>query len=169
MIGTDYNSIYNAYFNAQNQAKKTKGAVGDKSKMSKNMEYLAKAKANGAKRTAQTKASSGAADAADAKQHSDKTAKSSGNNAVTQEDIQKLYAKLQGINYGDFDEQDGIRSMANSYLNQMVFSPMSSSNLFVPNLNRGALTAVFNAAYDSRDKIDRIAQNFNLKDAEGEE
>ncbi len=46
------------------------------------------------------------------------------------------------------NSSDSYRSMASALLNDMVFAPSGSNNsLFVPNVNRGLITAAYNMAY----------------------
>ncbi len=147
MINTNYTNMYNQIMSAKGNQGKLKGSVKDKTHMSKNMEYLAKAKKNSAR--TEDNAKSG-----NASKMTQKT-------GVTQEDIQKLYAKLNGINYGEYDEKDAYRSMANSFLNEIMGS---SKSLFAPQVSRNVLSAAFNAAYDNGTDMERIKQNFNTGD-----
>ena len=145
MINSDYSNLYGQYMNTRNN-RKTNGRVKDKTHMSESMEYLAKAKAETekAKKAKQPK-----------KQESQDAGKKTMD--ITQEDLQKLYAQLNGINYGAYDEKDSYRSMANTFLNEMVFSPLGSSNeLFIPQMSRSVISAAFNAAYDSSEIEERI-------------
>ncbi len=152
MINTDYSSLYGQYINARNNGK-SNGRMKDKTHMSDSMEYLAKAKAE-----------------ADKIKQSEKTADSSrrsGSKEITQDDIKKLYAQLNGINYGAFEEGNSTKSMANAFLNQMVFSPMSSSkDLFIPQMSRSMLSAAFNAAYDDSGEIEQIQNTGRDSDSE---
>lgn len=135
MINTDY-SIYGQYLKAANTGR-TKGM--DKSHLSKNMEYLERA-------MAKTKEAKGAAQ----KENAADSGKKGDRKEVTQEDIRKLYAELNGTNYESYDGKESYRSMANSFLDQMVFSNMGSSrDLFVPQISRNVISAAFRAVYDS--------------------
>ena len=148
MINTDYSSIYGQYLNAVNSSK-AKGKTTDRSTLSKNMEYLeaAKTKAEEMKGTSE-------------KNEIDSTDKVSDSKKCTQEDLQKLYAELSGMHYNSYDGKDSMRQMANSFLNQMVFSHMGSSkSLFVPQMSHNVLAAAFNAAYDYSDMEDQIRQS----------
>lgn len=146
MIDTSYTSMYNQMWNAKNSMSRNNGKMQDKTHMSRNMEYLADAKAKAGEKS----------QAARQKKDTASTEKND-KKVVTQEDFQKLYAKLNGINYGEYDEKDSSRQIANTFLNEMVFSHMGSSKeLFVPNMSRNVLSAAFNAAYDSSDIEDRI-------------
>ena len=154
MINTNFSSMYNQIMSAKNNTGKNNGRVKDKTHMSESMEYLAKAKAEveKAKQVAQPNKDTG-------------TAKKSDSNEITKEDLQKLYAEFNGINYGEYDEKDTYRSMANTFLNEMVFSPMSSTKeLFIPQMSRSVLSAAFTAAYDSSEVEDKI-KNYSNNDA----
>ena len=154
MINTNYSSMYNQIMSAKNNTGKNNGRVKDKTHMSESMEYLAKAKAEveKAKGAGQPKKDTG-------------TAKKSDSNEITKEDIQKLYAELNGINYGEYDEKDSMKSMANSFLNEMVFSHMGSSKeLFIPQISRNILSAAFNTAYDVSDVEERVRNASNRED-----
>ena len=146
MIDTSYTNMYNQMWNAKNSMSKNNGKKQDKTHMSRNMEYLANTKAKEGEKQ----------QAVQSKRDISSTEKNN-KKEVTQEDLQKLYAKLNGINYGEYDEKDSSRQIANTFLNEMVFSHMGSSKeLFVPNMSRNVLSAAFNAAYDSSDIEDRI-------------
>ena len=145
MINTDYNSIYNQYLRAGNTGK---AGRTDKSHLSKNMEYLetmmSKAdKARGAEKEAEDV----------------ETSKNGKSKDLTQDDIRKLYAELNGISYGGYDEKESHRQMANTFLNEMVFSHMGSSKeLFVPQMSRSVISAAFNTIYDYSDVEEKIRQ-----------
>ena len=50
------------------------------------------------------------------------------------------------------NNSESCRSLANALLNDMVFASSGSNNsLFVPNVNRGLVTAAYNMAYDTVD------------------
>ncbi|MBP3805640.1 MAG: hypothetical protein J6I76_17425 [Oribacterium sp.] len=155
MINTDY-SLYNQYLQAANSGK-TNGTY--KSHLSKNMEYLEKLMSK-SKENEETASKDGTTDAG----------KKSGRNDVTQDDIRKLYAELNGISYGGYDENESYRSMANSFLDQMVFSNMGSSkDLFVPQISRNVISAAFKAAYDYSDVEEKVRSMKNEETEQIEE
>ncbi len=58
-----------------------------------------------------------------------------------------------------------MKSMANSFLNEMVFSHMGSSKeLFIPQISRNVLSAAFNTAYDVSDVEERVRNASNRED-----
>lgn len=145
MINTDYNSIYNQYLRAGNMGK---AGRTDKSHLSKNMEYLETLMAKADKANEQEK-----------KAEDVEGSKKGDTKDLTQDDIRKLYAELNGISYGGYDEKGSYRQMAGTFLNEMVFSNMGSSkDLFVPQISRNVISAAFNTIYDYSDVEEKIRQ-----------
>lgn len=145
MINTDYSSIYSQYLRAGTMGR-YKGM--DKSHMSKNMEYLENARAEAEKAKGNT-----------TKDATSSEEKRSGRKDVTQEGLRKIYAMMNGTYYGNDDGVESYRSMANTFLNEMVFSNMGSSKeLFVPQISRNVISAAFRTAYDYSDVEEKLRQ-----------
>ena len=153
MVNTDYNNIYSQFSRAKS-SERTKGT--DKTHMSKNMEYLEKAKEKMNK-------------AKGLPQKEETAVKEKNSKEITQEDIKKLYAEMNGIHYGNSDSNESYRSMANTFLNEMVFSHMgASSELFVPQISRNVLSAAFNTVYDYSDVEKKIMEAKAANDDTGD-
>lgn len=169
MINSNYNNLYYGYLNAVEQNNRAKSAVGqrgntagkagtkkaDSAPTSPRYESLEKAMSKGKSRGTTTNMEEIAG------KTNTTTGRSESKSTADETDAKSVFARLRDTQMALYGGGTSTyKNAMGSLLNNMVFSPMSSSkNLFMPNLSTGTLRAALNAVYDTSDVESRIKES----------
>lgn len=169
MINSNYNNLYYGYLNAVDQNNRAKNVTGqkgnagskttakkaDSAPTSPRYESLDKALSKGKSRGTTTNMDE------IAEKTNAATRRSESKSAADGTDARSVFSRMRDMQLAMYGGGTSTyKNAMGSLLNNMVFSPMSSSkDLFMPSFSTGTLRAALNAVYDTSDVEARIQES----------